>query len=68
MPVQKFRSLSEIRSTPHVQPGTEEHRKALNAVFRMAARFAPPHTRLPGVRKYRTLAEAQSDRLSWQRQ
>ncbi len=65
MPIQKFRSLTETRSTLYVLPETEEHLLALRSVFWIAACFAPRHIYLPGVHKYRTLADAQAARHAW---
>ncbi len=65
MPIRKFRSISEMQGTLRLKPETMEHTMALRSVFWMAARFAPRPTWFPGVRKYRTLEEAQADRRFW---
>ncbi len=65
MPVRKFRSAAEIPSVLWVRPGTEEHTRALKAVFATALLLAPPRRFRAGVFKYRAIEEAQAQRRAW---
>jgi hypothetical protein len=67
MPVRKFHSLTEASQAQKLNPGTEEFSRSLRSVFRLAAQFAPPRKFPPGVTKFRSIEEAQAQRLAWMR-
>ena len=66
MAVQKYRSVEEMEVS-WVAPGTEQHHRAVEAVFTLVALFAPRRALPPGVFKYRTVEEANSERERWER-
>lgn len=65
MPVQKYRSVEEMEVS-WVAPGTDEHHRAVEAVLRLVALFAPKRALPPGVFKYRTVEEANTERERWE--
>jgi hypothetical protein len=65
MPVRKFRTLDEAGRPQRYQPGTEEFSRALRSVFRLAELFAPPQKCPPGVFKFRSIEQAQAQRIAW---
>ena len=67
MPVQKFRYLKEMEIS-WVKPGTAEHSRSIQAVLALVSLFAPKRRFPPGVFKYRTVEEADTQRESWERQ
>ena len=66
VPVHKYKSLEEME-VPWVEPGTDEHHRSVEAVFRLVSLFAPKRTLPPGVFKYRTVEEADIARERWER-
>ena len=67
MPICKFHTLAEAGRAAKLDPGTEAFSRALYSVFRLAALFAPPQKLPPGVHKYRSIEEAQAQRIAWTR-
>jgi hypothetical protein len=65
MPVRKFRTLEEAGRPIKLQQGTEEFRRVLHSVFRLAALFAPGQIYPPGVYKFRSIEESQAQKISW---
>jgi hypothetical protein len=60
MPVHKYRSASEM--PPPGRCGDQELSVRIRAAWRRAFLLSPPALR-PGVRRYRTIEEANQDRL-----
>lgn len=60
MPVQRFRGVEEMPRPPLVTGPTLVRR--IRAVWRRARLFAPPRTRVRGVRRFRSIAEADAAR------
>jgi hypothetical protein len=67
MPVRKFHSLAEAGQVQKHNPGTEEFSRSLRSVFHLAAQFAASNKFPPGVTKFRSIEEAQAQRLAWMR-
>ncbi len=64
MPLQRFRDLEDARRALWVQPGDPALVPRIRGLWAFARRLAPgPAPR--GLRKFRTLAEAQRERESW---
>lgn len=64
MPVQRFRSLDEARRALWTARDDPGHLRRLQAVCRLAAlpvTIPPPR----GVRKFRTIGEANAEREAW---
>jgi hypothetical protein len=64
MPIHKFHSLVEAGGFQKIEPGKEEFNRSLRSVFYLAARFAPLSKFTPGVTKFRSIEEAQAQRLA----
>jgi hypothetical protein len=67
MPIHKFHSLAEASGFQKFEPGKEEFHRSLCSVFYLAARFAPSSKLAPGVTKFRSIEEAQAQRLACMR-
>jgi hypothetical protein len=67
MPIHKFHTLVEASRFQKFEPGKEEFRRSLRSVFYLAARFAPSLKFTPGVTKFRSIEEAQAQRLACMR-
>jgi hypothetical protein len=66
MPVYRFRTLDEARRALWLKPGDPRLERVTRWVWALAAELAGP-LRLPrGVRKFRTLEEADADREQWE--
>jgi hypothetical protein len=65
MPIRKFHTLAEAGRPVRLEPGTEAFSRALHSVFRLAARFAPSQTFPPEVYKFRSIEQAQAQRIAW---
>lgn len=67
MPVRKYRTLADAGRARRIQPGSEEFSRALRTVFRLAAKFSPAQKFPPGVYRFRSIEEAQAQRIAWTR-
>jgi hypothetical protein len=65
MPIRKFRTLAEAGRARRIQPGTEEFSRALRVVFQLSDRFASSQKFPPGVYKFRSIEEAQAQKMVW---
>jgi hypothetical protein len=66
MPIRKFRSVEEMPDAPAAPPLRAENLKAAFDLSELARRLRP--WRLPpGVRKFRSVAEAHAWRDEWER-
>ena len=64
MPLQRFRDFDEARQALWVEPGDPELVPRIRRLWAFARRLAPV-TAPRGVRKFRTLEEANRDRDAW---
>lgn len=64
--VRKYRSVEDMMDVTWAEPGTEEHHRSVAAVIRLVSLFAPKRTLPPGVFRYRSVEEAQSERERWE--
>jgi hypothetical protein len=64
VPVYRFRQLDDARRALWVSPGAADLAERIRRLWAFAAHFAP--RRLPpGVRKFRSIEEANRDRVEW---
>ncbi len=64
MPVYKFRTLDEASRALWAEPGDPRLGERLQQLYASADCMCPVH-RPPGVRRFRSLAEAAADRATW---
>ena len=64
MPVQKFRTLDEARRALWMRSDDPRLPDRARALMAFSRRFAIVHAP-PGVRKFRTIEEANADRKAW---
>lgn len=65
MGVQRFRSLEEAERALWAEPGSPQALRAMRAVAQLA-RLAPRVPSARGVRKFRSIEEANLDREEWE--
>lgn len=66
MPIQRFRTFEEARRDLWLPPGDPKLLARVRSLWEFSARLAPPN--MPrGVRKFRTIEEANHDRDLWTR-
>lgn len=65
MPVRKVRDLQEMEDSLWREPGDPELFRAIDAVWKFAARTCPRHFP-PGVYRHRTIEDAQRQRDLWE--
>jgi hypothetical protein len=63
----EWRLIGSIRREclDHAIVINEEFSRALRSVFRLAELFAPPQKFPPGVFKFRSIEQAQAQRIAW---
>jgi hypothetical protein len=67
MPVQKFRRIEDMKA-PWIAPDDPRLADRLRSWWGMCARLFPHRAMPRGVRKYRTIEEANRDREQWSRE
>jgi len=66
MPVTKFRTLDEASRALWLKPGTPELARAVAWVWAFSASLAGNPVYPRGVRKFRTIEDANADRNRWE--
>ena len=66
MPVQRFRTLDDARRALWLKPGDPKLERAVKWVWALSAELTAPYVQPRGVRKYRTIEEANADRKQWE--
>jgi hypothetical protein len=64
MPIQKFRNLDAARRSLWVPSDTSDLVARIKGLWAFSARLAP-HQMPPGVRKFRSIEEANAEREQW---
>ncbi|ETW96374.1 hypothetical protein [Candidatus Entotheonella palauensis] len=64
MPIQKFSDLDEARRALWVQPGAPDLVSRIRKLWAFSARLAPSQSPR-GVRKFRSIEEANAERDQW---
>jgi hypothetical protein len=66
MPVYRFRTLEEARRALWLESGDPKLERVIRWVWGLAAEMAGPSGAPRGVRKFRTIEEANADRKRWE--
>lgn len=66
MPVFKFRTLEEARRAQRLKPDDPKLERVIRWVWGLAAAMAGPTGAPRGVRKFRSIEEANADRKRWE--
>jgi hypothetical protein len=66
MPIRKYRSAAAMPATPPLPPLAEANLKLACDLMELAARLYPT-TSEPGVKKFRSIEEANAHRSAWER-
>jgi hypothetical protein len=64
MPLQRFRDLDEARRALRARPDDQALASRIRRLWAFSARLVKPYT-APGVRRFRTIEEANADRERW---
>ena len=67
MPIRKFRSVAEMPGPPPLRPRDPDNLRRACELVELAYRLCP-WSFPPGVRKFRTQAEANQWRATWERE
>ena len=67
MPVQKFRSIEEMKATPPLDRGLSLEQR-IDGLLRRSSALLPPFEKPKGVFKFRTIEEMQAQRDGWEKQ
>jgi hypothetical protein len=66
MPVYRFRTLEDARRALWLKPGDPRLERITEWVWALAAELMGPHPPPRGLKKFRTLEEANADRKHWE--
>ncbi len=65
MPFYRFRTLEEARRALWLKPGDPRLERTVQWVWALSAELIGPHPQPRGLKKFRTLEEADADRKQW---
>ena len=67
MPIRKYRSVADMPAPSRLPPLDPDNLREACELMELAARLHPTR-REPGVRKFRSVEEADADRRKWERE
>lgn len=66
MPVQRFRTLDDARRALRLEPGDPRLERTIEWVWALSAKLIGHQPQPRGLKKFRTLHEANADRKRWE--